>query len=135
MTTFIEFMRKTVGANWVVVHRRTPRIVAKYGEDVVCLHPKRYAALQAQFDMETAPPLPFHVVDLIRHLQKSCEAGANFIEFYQKKPDQLRAWAARIESGVAPNSISLPALSLRNAAQQAEEFLAADLSRRHSSAA
>jgi hypothetical protein len=34
-----------VGRNWVVA-RRTPRIVAAYGEDVICLSPKAYRNAQ-----------------------------------------------------------------------------------------
>ena len=36
-----EFAAEVGGHNWVV-SRRTPRILAKYGEDVICLSPKRY---------------------------------------------------------------------------------------------
>lgn len=33
--SFLEFLRARYGRNWVVA-RRTPRIVARYGEDVKC---------------------------------------------------------------------------------------------------
>jgi hypothetical protein len=33
--------------NWVVT-RRTPKIIARYGEDVVCLSGKKFRAMQAE---------------------------------------------------------------------------------------
>lgn len=49
MTSFCDFMQQSVGAKWVVA-RRTPRIIAKYGDDVVCLSPSRYRALSAEYE-------------------------------------------------------------------------------------
>ena len=37
-----EFYAIVGGKNWVL-HRRTPRIVARYGEDVICLSQAGYA--------------------------------------------------------------------------------------------
>lgn len=42
---FNEFAAIVGGHNWVVA-RRSPRVVAKYGDDVVCLSPKRYAEVE-----------------------------------------------------------------------------------------
>lgn len=39
--TCAELTAEIGGKNWVVA-RRTPRIVAQYGEDVICLTPKAY---------------------------------------------------------------------------------------------
>lgn len=39
---FDAFYKIVGGRNWVIA-RRTPRIVARYGVDVICLSPKRYA--------------------------------------------------------------------------------------------
>ena len=36
-----EELREQMGKNWVIA-RRSPRIVAKYGEDVVCVSPKAF---------------------------------------------------------------------------------------------
>lgn len=36
MTSYSDFIRDKIGSNWVVA-RRTPRILAKYGEDVFCI--------------------------------------------------------------------------------------------------
>jgi hypothetical protein len=38
-----EFARIVGGSNWVVGVRPTPNILARYGEDVVCLSPQKYA--------------------------------------------------------------------------------------------
>lgn len=46
--TYLEFMRGTLGSNWVIA-RRTPRILAKYGEDVVCISKQRMRALDKEF--------------------------------------------------------------------------------------
>lgn len=41
-------LRAVLGSrNWVIA-RRTPRIVARYGEDVLCLSPKAYAKAEAE---------------------------------------------------------------------------------------
>ncbi len=38
----LDVFHKIVGGkNWVL-HRRTPRIVSRYGDDVICLSLKRY---------------------------------------------------------------------------------------------
>lgn len=49
---------------------------------------------------------------LILFAAHECECGARFFAFYQDKPEELRNWAKRIESNWAPNSVSVPALSL-----------------------
>lgn len=49
--SMFEFMRAKVGRNWVLA-RRTPSIVRRYGEDVICLSPAKYKALQAAFDAQ-----------------------------------------------------------------------------------
>lgn len=50
--SFADFVRQRVGANWVIA-KRTSRIVAKYGDDVVGLTPARYRKLQADYERET----------------------------------------------------------------------------------
>lgn len=61
--------------------------------------------------------------ELIQHLTKECERAARFIRSYDKNPEELRAWAARIESGWAPNSVCVPAMALERAAKEGREFL------------
>lgn len=55
--TFIEYMQREVGGNWVIA-RRTSRIVARYGEDVVCLSQKRYAELEHAWRLATMAEHP-----------------------------------------------------------------------------
>ena len=43
--TLSAYILRTVGANWIVA-RRTPSIVRRYGDDVICLSPARYKLLQ-----------------------------------------------------------------------------------------
>lgn len=50
-TSMVDYMLATIGPNWVVA-RRSPRIVERYGEDVVCLSQARYATLKALFDAQ-----------------------------------------------------------------------------------
>ncbi len=45
---FLSFMANTVGDNWVIA-RRSKYLVEKYGDDVQCVSPKRYAALRAKW--------------------------------------------------------------------------------------
>jgi hypothetical protein len=52
MTTFSKYLEEHVGPKWVLA-RRTKRIVAKYGEETVCLSPARMAALERAYERET----------------------------------------------------------------------------------
>lgn len=61
----------------------------------------------------------------IRDLAAECERAARFIRSYDGKPDELRAWAARIESGVAPDAVCTPAVVLERAAAEARDYIAA----------
>lgn len=63
-------------------------------------------------------------LEQIEALASECERGARLIRFYADKPDELRAWAARIESGIAPNAVCTPAEALERAAREARAFLA-----------
>ena len=54
-TGFCGFMYRRVGPNWVI-RRRTKRIVAKYGFDVVCLSQKAFNALKEEYAKEQAAP-------------------------------------------------------------------------------
>jgi hypothetical protein len=49
---FSEFLHEKVGKNWVL-HRRTARIVERYGKDVVCLSQRQYRDLEAQYERMT----------------------------------------------------------------------------------
>lgn len=60
---------------------------------------------------------------LIQTLAEECERGARFIRFYHKSPDELRAWAARIESNLTPNGGCLPAEVLERAASTWRDFV------------
>jgi hypothetical protein len=60
---------------------------------------------------------------LIRYLAEECERAARFIRFYSGNARELRAWAGRIESGFASNSVCLPAELLERAAKEARAAL------------
>lgn len=47
--TFSEYLIETYGSNWVAA-RRTKRIVAKYGDDVVCFSQKRFAEIMRGYE-------------------------------------------------------------------------------------
>lgn len=49
---WITFISRVVGHNWVIA-RRTSRVIAQYGEDVVCLSQTRYKSLQEHYRDET----------------------------------------------------------------------------------
>lgn len=55
LTDLIE--REYGGRGWVVA-RRTANIVRKYGEDVICLSPKKMRRLKKQLEIETAADHP-----------------------------------------------------------------------------
>jgi hypothetical protein len=63
------------------------------------------------------------VLALMEYLMEACKSGARFIEYHDAHPEELRAWAARIDSGLAPNAVSLPARMLRRAAAEALRFI------------
>jgi hypothetical protein len=45
---FSAWLRERLGSNWVVA-KRTKRVVERYGDDVVCVSLKRFAALKQEF--------------------------------------------------------------------------------------
>lgn len=45
---YLAFTRERIGPNWVIA-RRTPRIIAKYGEDVICISQKRMASIDKEY--------------------------------------------------------------------------------------
>lgn len=45
---FSEWLRKTIGPNWVIA-RRTQRILFQYGDDVVTLSPKQFETLKERY--------------------------------------------------------------------------------------
>jgi hypothetical protein len=55
--TYLEYLRSKVGSNWVVFARRTPRLVERYGEDVVVLTQKRYREIENEW-RATLPRCP-----------------------------------------------------------------------------
>jgi hypothetical protein len=46
--TYLDFVRGKLGSNWVVA-RRSPRILARYGEDVVCISKQRMRAIDKEY--------------------------------------------------------------------------------------
>lgn len=49
MSTYLEFLHNRIGGkNWVIA-RRTPNIVRRYGEDVICVSRKRYAQIEREY--------------------------------------------------------------------------------------
>lgn len=61
--------------------------------------------------------------EMIAALAAECERAAGFIRSYDGKPDELRAWAARIESGIAPDAVCTPAIALERAVTDARQYL------------
>lgn len=55
VTDLIE--RERGSRNWVVA-RRSPRVLAQYGADVIALSRKEYARLEKQFELETMDQHP-----------------------------------------------------------------------------
>ena len=49
-----DFMRKRFGKNWVLA-RRTARILERYGEDVRCVSPRKYAQCEDDYYNGEAP--------------------------------------------------------------------------------
>ena len=61
--------------------------------------------------------------ELIRHLTAECERAARRMRYWDTRPEELRAYAGRIESGLAPNADNLAALCLESAARAGREYL------------
>lgn len=97
---FSEFLRDKVGPKWVV-HRRTPRILQKYGDDVVCLSHKRYLALKAEYDSLAAQePEPIQeeltwseTLARWNEIVDNCNLSPAGIErAYDFSPSQVKRW-------------------------------------------
>ena len=50
ITDYIEATRGT--RNWIVAYRKTPRIVRRYGEGVLVLHPVAYQKIMREYDAQ-----------------------------------------------------------------------------------
>lgn len=49
MSRHLDFFHEKVGgSNWVLA-RRTPNIVRRYGENVICISKQRYAAIEKEY--------------------------------------------------------------------------------------
>lgn len=64
----------------------------------------------------------FESADMLDIIASDCERAARFIRYYAARPDELRAWAARIESGVCKDSRSIPAESIDRAGRDARAW-------------
>lgn len=59
---WVDYLRRVAGRNWVLAHRRSSGIVARYGDDVVVLTPAAYARHRADWvaSLDVGPdPLAF----------------------------------------------------------------------------
>ena len=54
--TRTEFFHLRFGKNWVI-HRRTERILRRYGPDVVCVSPKKYYEAERDWEFHRAGEL------------------------------------------------------------------------------
>jgi hypothetical protein len=61
--------------------------------------------------------------ELIAALADGLEGAARWMRGYDKNPEELRAWALRIESNVAPNSYFAAAEKPERLAAEARTFL------------
>lgn len=53
--TFSDWLLERLGTrNWVVA-RRSPNILRRYGEDVLCLSSKRFEALEKEYEAAYGP--------------------------------------------------------------------------------
>lgn len=53
--THLDFLRQELGPNWVIA-RRTPNIVRRYGEDVICISPQCYRAIEQKYRAQYGDP-------------------------------------------------------------------------------
>lgn len=90
-TDFCVFLRTKVGPNWVLA-RRTSRILAKYGESVVCLSPKRYRALEAEFNAQLPNPEGEAVRAMLVALKKISKAAPQDEPGDEEWNDMEHAW-------------------------------------------
>ena len=95
---FGEFLQERVGTNWVVA-RRTPRIIKRYGGNVVALSNKKYSALCAEYERLTLrstlnPDLPSTAL---------CKAAPALLAKCEKIVAWLDRLAADAEASAATN--------------------------------
>lgn len=91
-TSMADYMREKVGRNWVI-SRRTPRIVAQYGEDVVCISPKEYKSIQVAFNAQ-APSIENAARAMLAALQRAMpHFGVVIHSAYPGERDEIRKTA------------------------------------------
>lgn len=73
--TYLEFVRGKLGSNWVVA-RRTSRILARYGEDVVCVSQQRLRAIDKEYRALYGDPYD----DVRARMYRALVTTAKFLE-------------------------------------------------------
>ena len=95
--THADFLRDRFGGkNWVL-SRRTPNIVRRYGEDVVCISKQRYAAVEQEWRRLYGDPYDAVRRDLYMALKVVVEKHARPCFMgnpYTYEPEWSRAIAA-----------------------------------------
>lgn len=46
--SIVEWLQENIGRNWVIA-RRTPNILRRYGDDVICISKQRYSATVKEY--------------------------------------------------------------------------------------
>lgn len=91
--TYLDFLREKIGHNWVIA-RRTPNIVARYGEDVVCISKQRMRAIDKEYRALYGDPYDKVRAELYLALIAMCSRFEATGEVWGSDPAWLRASAA-----------------------------------------
>lgn len=77
--TYLEFLHGKLGGNWVVA-RRSPRILARYGEDVVCISQQTLRKIDKEYRAMFGDPydkvraqMYMALIAARQHLEENCD--------------------------------------------------------------
>lgn len=104
MSGYVDFLSNHFGGkNWVIA-RRTPNILARYGEDVICLSRKRYKEAERAWRELYGDPYDEARAELYLAAKALCEARPTNAEdsLWYRLRDALKAEVAFHRSASTP---------------------------------
>lgn len=74
MSVYVDFLSNYFGGKNLVIARRTPNILARYGEDVICLSRRRYREAERAWRELYGDPYDAVRAELYQAAKVLCEA-------------------------------------------------------------
>lgn len=97
--TYADFIRARLGGNWVIA-RRSPRVLAKYGEDVICISKQAMRKIDREYRTLFGDPYNAVRAKMYKALLASRSFLINELQFDGIDPDEGRGVLYAIEEAI-----------------------------------